>query len=61
MVTSEALADQPHKYTVAELTALVKTRLKRIEYRPGLLAGFLPSIRESMEQVAYTRAVDTRS
>ena len=24
-----------------ELTALVKTRLKQMQYRPGLLAGFL--------------------
>lgn len=29
------------KHTLAELTALVKTRLKRMQYRPGLLAGFL--------------------
>ena len=29
------------KHTLAELTALVKTRLKRMQHRPGLLAGFL--------------------
>jgi hypothetical protein len=29
------------KHTIAELTALVKTRLKRMQYRPALLAGFL--------------------
>ena len=29
------------KHTITELTALVKTRLKRLQYRPGLLAGFL--------------------
>ena len=29
------------KHTLAELTALVKTRLKRMQYRPGLLPGFL--------------------
>lgn len=29
------------KHTIAELTALVKTRLKRMQYHPGLLAGFL--------------------
>jgi DDE superfamily endonuclease len=29
------------KHTIAELTALVKTRLKRMQYRPGLLVGFL--------------------
>ena len=31
------------KHNLAELTALVKTRLKRMQYRPGLLAGFLVS------------------
>lgn len=31
----------PAKHTITELTALVKTRLKRMQYRPGLLAGFL--------------------
>ena len=29
------------KHTLAELTALVKTRLRRMQYRPGLLLGFL--------------------
>ena len=32
------------KHNLAELTALVKTRLKRMQYRPALLAGFLASI-----------------
>jgi putative transposase len=31
------------KHTIAELTVLVKTRLKRMQYRPGLLLGFLAS------------------
>jgi hypothetical protein len=31
------------KHSIAELTVLVKTRLKRMQYRPGLLAGFLAS------------------
>ena len=31
------------KYSIAELTVLVKTRLKRTQYRPGLLVGFLAS------------------
>ena len=31
------------KHTLGELTALVKTRLRRMQYRPGLLAGFLAS------------------
>ena len=33
------------KHTIAELTVLVKTRLKRMQYRPALLAGFLTSTR----------------
>jgi len=31
------------KRNLAELTALVKTRLKRMQYRPALLGGFLAS------------------
>ena len=31
------------KHTIAELTALVKTRLRRMQRRPALLAGFLAS------------------
>src|SRR3954471_24635732 len=31
------------KHTIAELTAPVKTRLRRMQYRPGLLVGFLAS------------------
>jgi putative transposase len=31
------------KHNLAELTTLVKTRLKRMQYRPELLAGFLAS------------------
>jgi len=33
------------KHTIAELTALVKTRLRRMQCRPVLLAGFLASTR----------------
>ena len=33
------------KHNLAELTALVKTRLRRMQYRPGLLGGFLASTR----------------
>jgi hypothetical protein len=29
------------KRDISQLTALVKTRLKRMQYRPGLLDGFL--------------------
>jgi hypothetical protein len=38
-VTSANLA----KRNLAQLTALIKTRLKRIQYRPCLLDGFLAS------------------
>jgi hypothetical protein len=31
------------KQIIAALTALVKTRLRRRQYRPGLLDGFLAS------------------
>jgi transposase len=31
------------KHTITELTALVKTRLRRMHYRRGLLVGFLAS------------------
>ena len=31
------------KRNIGQLTALVKTRLKRMQYRPGLLGGFLAS------------------
>ena len=33
------------KHNLAELTALVTTRLNRMQYRPGLLVGFLASTR----------------
>jgi transposase len=33
------------KHTLAELTALVKTRLKRMQCRPALLTGFLVGTR----------------
>jgi hypothetical protein len=33
------------KRSLAELTSLVKTRLRRMQYRPGLLDGFLASTR----------------
>ena len=31
------------KHDITELTALVKTRLRRMQHRPGLLEGFLAS------------------
>jgi hypothetical protein len=29
------------KHDIDQLTALIKTRLKRMQYRPGLIDGFL--------------------
>jgi putative transposase len=29
------------RHNISQLTALIKTRLKRMQYRPGLLDGFL--------------------
>jgi transposase len=29
------------RHNISELTGLVKTRLRRMQYRPGLLEGFL--------------------
>jgi hypothetical protein len=29
------------KHNITELTTLVKTRLRRMQYRPGVLEGFL--------------------
>jgi hypothetical protein len=34
---------------ITELTALVKTRRKRVQYRPELLVGFLASTRLEFE------------
>jgi putative transposase len=31
------------RHNLVQLTALVKTRLRRMQYRPGLLGGFLAS------------------
>jgi putative transposase len=33
------------KHDITQLTALVKTRLRRMQYRPGLTAGFLAGTR----------------
>jgi len=33
------------KRTLCELTALIKTRLRRVQYRPGILSGFLAKTR----------------
>ena len=36
-----SLANLAVKQDIGQLTALVKTRLRRMQYRPGLLEGFL--------------------
>jgi hypothetical protein len=33
------------KHNIGQLTALVKTRLRRMQYRPALLEGFLAKTR----------------
>ena len=33
------------KHDIGQLTALIKTRLRRMQYRPGLLSGFLAKTR----------------
>ena len=45
MGASEAGAGNLTKHTIAELTALVKTRLRRMQYRSELLVGLLASTR----------------
>ena len=41
------------KHDIHQLTALVKTRLRRMQYRPGLLDGFLE--RRSRSGVGFRR------
>ena len=33
------------KHDISQLTALVKTRLRQMQYRPGILEGFLAKTR----------------
>ena len=42
------------KRNLAQLTALVKTRLRRMQYRPGLLGGFLASTRLDLAPFSNT-------
>ena len=39
LAAPEAVASLPTKHNITRLTALVRTRLKRMQYRPGLLDG----------------------
>jgi putative transposase len=43
------------KRNLTQLTALVKTRLKRMQYRPGLLEGFLASTHLDLQPFCNTR------
>jgi hypothetical protein len=43
LVTSEKSLANLATRNLAQLTALIKTRLRRIQYRPALLDGFLAS------------------
>lgn len=43
MVAREEIPANLAKRNIAQLTMLVKTQLKRMQYRPGLLDGFLAS------------------
>jgi transposase len=43
------------KRNLSQLTALVKTRLRRMQYRPGLLEGFLASARLDITPFCHTR------
>jgi len=43
------------KRDLAQLTALVKTRLRRLQYRPGLLGGFLASTHLDLTPPAVPR------
>ena len=43
------------KRTLAELTALIKTRLRRMQYRPGLLEAFLARTRLDLTPLCNPR------
>jgi transposase len=43
------------KRTLSELTAMVKTRLRRMQYRPGLLAAFLARTRLDLTPLCNLR------
>ena len=46
------------KHNVSELTALAKTRLRRMQYRPGLLEGFLAGTRLDLTPFCNLRIED---
>jgi len=46
------------KHNAGELTALAKTRLRRMQYRPGLLEGFLAGTRLNLIPFCTPRIED---
>jgi putative transposase len=46
------------KHNISELTALAKTRLRRMQYRPGLLEGFLAGTRLDLTPSVTPRIED---
>jgi hypothetical protein len=51
----EEVPGQPGKRTLSELTGLVKTRLRGMQYRPDLLAAFLARTRLDLALLRNTR------
>jgi hypothetical protein len=49
------LKRSPAKRDIAQLTALVKTRLRRIQYQPGLVEGFLAGTRLDLTPLCNPR------
>jgi hypothetical protein len=48
------------KRDIAQLTALVKTRLRRMQYNPGLIEGFLAGTPGSTSRPSVTPAIEDR-
>ena len=46
------------KHNISQLTALVKTRLRRMQYRPGLLEGFLAEARPRPRTPSVTLTIE---
>ena len=48
------------KHNISQLTALVKTRLRRMQYRPGLLEGFNCQDRPRPRAPSVTLTIEDR-
>ena len=46
------------KHNIDQLTALIKTRLRRMQYRPGLLEGFLAKTGLDLGNFHNSRSLD---